>query len=492
MGKGFRKMKRKIRTGAVLRALLVGVSLGVMAVAALWLLAKLTGAQPDFLLYGLMGGGAALVVSLILMLLLVPSEKRLAKRLDKKLELNEKVQTLVAFKNDQSDMAQLQREDTDRILLEAPAKKLRSKYAWLLGILPVLACASMVVTILLPVYGLNGQRPIDNTSWLMDVYTEQKLKDLIEYVATSGMQEPLREGVKAELEDLMTDLKAVNKKAAMKETVVQAIVDIHDLSKGYDTYTSLVAALKGASVESVSQLGAYIGTLDADRITVFMTGDPNTQEKPDGEGEAQKEPALADILLAGEFPDSAADMAQGLRQAVEVAGVDADKAICKALEDFAAALEAVTADTAREDLDGLIADARNTLIRATEQPGIDRGVEKYTINRLLAIFGIPATELPPEILAAFENEIGKPAVKPGDNEENSSNPGGYSKGEFIVGSDDDIYDPKQEKQVPYGEVIRDYLKIMTDSLDGTLSPELEEMITDYFAILLRKTEEAVD
>ncbi len=492
MGKGFRKMKRKFRTGAVLRALLVGTSLGVMVVAVLWLLAKLTDAQPDFLRIGLAGGGVALVVSLVLTLLLMPSEKRLAKRLDKKLDLNEKVQTLVAFKNDQSDMVQLQREDTDRILLEAPSQKLRSKYAWLLGILPVLACASMVVTILLPVHGLNEQRPVDNTSWLMDVYTEQKLKDLIEYVSTSSMQEPLREGVKAELEDLMTDLKAVNKKTAMKETVVQAIVDIHDLAKNYDTYTSLVAALKGAPVETVSRLGAYIGTLDADMITTFMTGDPNAQEKPDGEGETQKEPALADTLLAGEFPNSAAAMAQGLRQVVEAAGPDADMALRKALEDFAAALEDVTAEMIREDLERLAANARNALIKATEQPGIDRGVEKYTINRLLAIFGIPATELPPEILAAFENEIGKSPVKPSENEENSSNPGGYSKGEFIVGSDDDIYDPKQEKQVPYGEVIRDYLKIMTDSLDGTLSPELEEMITDYFAILLRKTEETAD
>ncbi len=487
MGNGFRKLKRKVRTGAVLRSVMIGLSLGIIVVAALWLLAKLTGAQPELVRYGILGGGIALVVSLGLMAFLVPSEKRLARKLDRKLGLDEKVQTLVAFKGDQSDMAQLQREDTDRILQETSTKKLRSKYGWLLAILPVLACGSLVAALVVPARGEPGKRPVDNTSWLMDVYTEQKVKDLIDYVKTSGMQEELRSGVTAQLETLLTELKAVNKKAAMQETVVDAIIDIHDLALRFDKHTTIISSLKATTSGTVTQLGAYINTMDEEKLIRFMTGITLAPQADAGEGE--KDPSLVDMLMEGTPAENASQMAQALRQALETSGQEESNPIYMALAELASALETVTAATTREQMLELVTQAQNAIAKAIEQPGLDRGVEKYTINRLLAIFAIPATELPPEILAAFENEIGQKPVKPGESDKENGSSGGYVTGEFVVGSDDSIYDPNQEKQVPYGEVIRDYLKIMTDSLDGTLSPELEEMITDYFAILLRKTEE---
>ncbi len=478
MGNGFLKIKRKARLTAVLRGLLVGISLGTMVIAALWLVAKLTGAKPDFLRYGLIGGGAALVISGLMMLLLIPSEKRLAKWLDRKLSLNERVQTLVAFQKDTSDMAQLQREDTDRILLETPGKSLRSRRSWLLAIVPVLACVSMAVTIVVPAKGLPGPGSVDNSSWFLDVYDEQKLKDLIDYVRTSEMQEALRTGIAGELEDLLKDLKTVQKKTVMQETVVQAIVDIHALAKDFDSYSALVNALKAVPSDTTRLLGSYIGTLDETMLTEFLSGTPATDVE-------EAKPGLGDILRQEELTQAAQLLARGIRQALEASQQEESNPIYMALAGFADALEAVT----EQKLPEVIEQAQKALCRAVEQPGLDRAVEKYTINRLLAIFGVPAAALPPEILAAFENEIGKTPVKPGETEQGPSSSGGYSQGEFVVGSDDDIYDPKLEQQVPYGQVIRDYLKIMTDSLDGTIPPELEEIITDYFAILLRKTEE---
>ena len=73
MGKGFLKFKRKLWIGAVVRALLVAFSVGIITVAIQWLNAKMTGISPDFFLYGWRGAlpavvGFAFVLGLVVVL----------------------------------------------------------------------------------------------------------------------------------------------------------------------------------------------------------------------------------------------------------------------------------------------------------------------------------------------------------------------------------------------------------------------------------------
>ena len=117
MGKGFSKFKRKLRAGAVIRAAVFGLSLGLLAVSGLWLTAKLTAAEPDFIRYSLCGGAVAAMGLTVMLLILLPTKRRIARRVAKHLSLGEKTQTMLAFRKDNSPMAALQREDTDRILL---------------------------------------------------------------------------------------------------------------------------------------------------------------------------------------------------------------------------------------------------------------------------------------------------------------------------------------------------------------------------------------
>ena len=87
MGKGFSKFKRKLRVGAVLRAVIFGLSLGLVTVSVMWLVAKLSAVEPDFIGYSLYGGIAAAAGLLAMLLILLPTKKRIARRVDQHLRL---------------------------------------------------------------------------------------------------------------------------------------------------------------------------------------------------------------------------------------------------------------------------------------------------------------------------------------------------------------------------------------------------------------------
>ncbi len=476
MDNGFRKFKQKIRLSAIIRALLMGLSLGVVAVAALWLVAKLTNTAPtftpNFLQYGVIGGGIALVCSAIFIALMLPTDKRLAKRLDNKLEMHEKVQTMIAFRKEDSEMIRMQRENTQELLMQTPTKKARSKTAWLSMILPVVACACMAAAIVVPAQGVQGDKPVDESGWFLSVYDEQKLLNLIEYVQTSGMQEEPKAGIVTELNDLLTDLKAIKKKVIMQERVINAITDIHEIAKPCHTHTDIVSALKGAVSTEVIAMGNAISALEDNTIKTHMQ-------------------TLLETLKAGDKEALATALSADLQTALSSTGQTEENALQKALADFAAELATVKADFTELQLQELVNRGESAIAIAIKQPGIDVGVERYTINHLMSIFGISADSIPQEILDTFDDaSISGDTDSSGSDEDGKSHAGGgIGPGNVLVGSNDEIYDPSLDDQVVYGEVLTQYQSVILDYItDGNIPSELEEMVTAYLAILARPEE----
>ena len=130
MNKGFEKFKSKLRRGALLRSLILGASCGTLSAAAYMTIQKQRTYAPDLLLTLTIGGGVALVVFLVAFLVMRPTDKQIAKKLDNDLGLDEKVQTMLAYKDQDSVMLTLQREDTNRRLEETPAKAVRYRHPW--------------------------------------------------------------------------------------------------------------------------------------------------------------------------------------------------------------------------------------------------------------------------------------------------------------------------------------------------------------------------
>ncbi len=484
MGIGFSKFKQKVRTGAIIRAALTGVSIAAMVISIAWLLSKLLGAQMDFLRYGILGGALGFVVAGILLIFTLPTDKRLAKRLDMKLGLQEKVQTMVAFRKDESDMAVLQREDADRVLQEIPAKKYRSRSAWLAVIAPVLACACLASALLVPAKGAPVAPPDD--SWYLSVYDENKLNSLIEYVNTSAMQEAPKQQVVAELQSLLAELKTVKKVNDMKTAVIDSIVQIDTICQACDTYSKVIKALIAGTSEPVQKLGQQLGTLNGTAVTeyvedLFETLTIKQSDLPEtSEGvEDQKKPMTPQER--GQFYK---DFSAGVTMALEASREVPENLLYMACAAFAKDMEGLTESSDEIAIKIVMDAAENALSLAIKQPGIDVSVEGYTQKRLMYIFGINEQELPIDISNDFGTSSSGSTSDPEEDKEETGTQGGIGNGEFVVGSDDTVYDPATGELVPYGQVLAYYQGEITKYITGgTMDPDMEAFITAYFAAL---------
>lgn len=467
MSKGFLKFKRKLWIGAVLRAVSVGVSMGILAFALQWLIAKMTAATPEFFLYGFSSALIAMVGFAVILLILLPTNKRVARLLDRRLGLGEKVQTMLAFHRDEGDMAALQREDTDRILRETPKKRVKGVCAWLFVTVPVVALLGMVGTVLVPAQEPPAPPPVVDNNFSITPWQEQALQDLIEKVKASDMETEPKEGVVKQLESLLIKLRNTKKESVMKETVIFTIESIHTIVSDHNTYDVIASALLRIPSQSVQELGGAI-----DSLKTVLIGDWFN--------------ATAEALTMDGH--DAPMIATGITQALTTSKVAGDNEVHMVLMAFAVELTSITEEADNDTINSLLAKTEEALNAALYIQITNETVEDDTIYTLLSIFGIKASEVPDHVFNDPDDPRAEGDYKQEDDLDKIHG-GGLGSGEMIFGSDDTIYDPEKNTYVKYGEVLDSYYARITDMLvDGNLPPELEEALSDYFAILFNGSE----
>ena len=467
MGKGFSKFKRKLRGGAVLRAVIFGLSLGLVTVSVMWLVAKLSAVEPDFIGYSLYGGIAAAAGLLAMLLILLPTKKRIARRVDQHLRLGEKTQTMLAFRKDTSPMAELQRADTDRILQETPRRKVKGVCTWLFVLIPVVAILTFGGIMMVPAKQPPEPPPVIENNFAITPWQTQAVKDLIEKVKTSDMEAEPKEGVVKQLESLLIKLGSIKKEPAMKDAVISCIEGIHAVVSNHNTYDILADTMFGSPSDGVQDLGSAIDSLQALLIGEWMN---NTKT------------AVRDRTV------SPSTLATGITQALTLSGVDTENEVHIALLAFTVGLTALPEDRAEEEVGALFTKAEEALNSALYIQAVNEEVEDDTIYTLLSIFGIKASEVPEHIFNDPDDPRREEDYEPEDDLD-KIHAGGLGSGEMIFGSDDTVYDPDREAYVTYGEVIGGYYAKISELLvDGNLPPELEEALNDYFAILFNGSE----
>ncbi len=494
MGTGFRKFKRKMLIGALVRAGLFGLSLAAITVAGLWLAAKLTLGEVNFLLFAAIGAAPAALSIAIWLLVLWPTDRRVARRLDRDLALGEKAQTMIDFQNDPSDMAALQRENAREILAATPRRRARGVLTWLFVALPLVATLAVVGTILVPAKEPPAPvepPPVVETGWRFDDFRKQKLDDLIKYVSESDMEEEARDAVVGELDGLRIKLGSVRKESVMQEMVIDAIVHIHTIVSDHNTYDLITAAMANTVSAPVKQLGNSMNSLKPLLISeqiksmketvLGVTEDESSDETETDTARTARTPRAGETTGRAE---TATLIATALEQAVERSGVPATNRVNAALAAIAADLKTVTDDTSDADIEIIFKNAESNLLLALEPETINEAVEAYTINRLMEIFGIPADRIPPEVLKKASEATTEGNYRP-DDEPEHNNAGGLGSGEVLYGSNDTVYDPDQGKYVAYGELLTRYNSIVLEYLtgDSEIPEELREMLFDYFTML---------
>ncbi len=150
MVENFVKIKKRegIRLGVF--SGVVGVSGAVLTFGILLTVFKLQQRAFAWYWYLLCSLGVGLLLSGALLLCFYPSTKRLAKKLDKRYSLEEKVQTMVEYSAKQGAIVQLQREDTDRALATLPKPKRSFLSLLKIGAMPLLAAVMLTVSLVIP------------------------------------------------------------------------------------------------------------------------------------------------------------------------------------------------------------------------------------------------------------------------------------------------------------------------------------------------------
>lgn len=480
MSKNFLNLKQKILVGIFAKALLLGLSSGLLVGSVIALVQRLTLGKVEYLLCILASLGVMLLAGSILILVNFPTDKRIARKIDEGLSLNEKVQTMVAFSKENGAIVQMQRDSTEDILSKVSLKSLVKKTFWLNFVVPILAIAMLITTIAIPPKQIlppepDGPiEPIDPNFDLTKIQI-QELEDLIDYVRDSNMEEAPRQVIVTELEGLLSYLREAEeiKVSEMKQKVLAVINITRKTLDDANSSDDISFELYGKENEYMSELAMSIK--DLNNVTLDITLDVI-------------QGTLPSTITKDELKTSCATYSSIIKAALVASNVNETDILFVSLLQFANKLEDIAAkveSTSMNDIQTeLVVTFENVKIDIRTALGIqlnNKEVAETVEDELIDIFDISLNEIP-----AYEDEdYFEPVDAPSDDKPpEEGDGGGYGEGEMLYGSNDKIYDPITGNFVEYGTLIDAYLAKVTEQVqDGKLPPELEDFINDYFATL---------
>lgn len=521
MSENFRKIKKKYMTVAIVAACILGVCLGVALSCALAVVFKTCGVNVHWAIYI----PVALVLSAgsacLFFFILKPNDKRIAKKLDKDFALNQKVQTMVEFAHIESEMHELQREQTDEALGEVAKKRVDLKWLLKFAFVPVIAAAMLFAGIFVPAKKSAAvDRPYDFTTT-----HKAALKNLIEDVNGSSLDAGLKTFFVFELDGLLGMLQDAEYESAMKSSVIKAVRNIDNHVADTNSYLKISAALKNnplcdgfatAVVNSVvdyknSTVLTYMNavkekekTVDDDVAAVLTRWKTSYVEELDGDDDrAITLMNFADAITAGIqdeelvkafAPQSGEDVTAAFRSADGDAFYKLVSALGENLYKHAeAVLKGEAAFAAASFFDNFITDSKTALGKQSYNCMMD----EFVRNSLARIFGISRGELGSNLHVAPY-----PTQESGGNERppEQSGDGGGSDGIHIYGSNDEILDPDTGEKKKYGDYINPdrpdegtfhdrYSKWAVDFIASTdCTPEMAAFIRNYFEYLAKNQE----
>ena len=488
MGEGFKKFKRKMCAGAWIRGSLLGVAVGCVIAAVLITLLKFELLNIDRIILLIASVAPAIAVAGITVLVLMPSEKRAAKKIDSALNFGERAQTMVAYKQYSGPMIALQRADADSRLRASSARGVGLRGIVAFTVAFVLAAAMLVTAFVIPgkAEESNGSGGEEKIPWKISEYQRVALEDLIREVKESEMEQEAKDSTADVLEDLLYSLTSVvETEDEMKETVVAAIVDVDLISDRSNTYLAISRKMLESEDDSMQKLGKIIELLDPlsvrDKMDVLYVSN----------------------FMVSDVSGAATAFAVGIEQALERALTDNGIYLNIALYNFADSLRLVAGDgdPSNDDLqtDNAFSSACDELVDALSYQKVNLEMRDKIIAKLKELFGIKDDELPDlNANQPSQGEVGgnkdEEDVKPDEDEDEVVSDGGIGTGNVIYGSDESyIYDPEKKETVLYGESLGAYHgKYLEDVLSGKISDEFKDLLDAYFDVLFSGTEENKD
>jgi len=485
MGERFLKLKRKAFRIRLLKSILAGAAAFLGCFGALSLLSRygvLSVGQP---LLWASSGGALAIVWLAAFFLLRTSDKALAKRLDQRFGLQERVQTMLEYQNESDAIHELQRRDADAALERLEDKRVVGRRLWVYALCLLLGAAIFTTSFVL---APPPEPPEEEVSAPFAITQLQiaALEELIRYVNKSEMQSPYRENVAGAVTTLLDELKAATTERERDAALSRAIGVIDAQTDASSAALELINTLWLCDSESAKLLAKALNYYDWPSEEAWETFDVQ----------------MADFRNTLVFTTSASEatllfmtVGSQLTGALPQSGISAEDGLCVALTRIAAANEEnddgshvyglCTLSAHAEllwdaelqiELDATLAMTGGALFTALSQHAANTGTGEYAITRICELFGRPVPNFErPQFREVSEEE-----------ENGESSEGGVSGsvgGDAVFGSDDLVYDPVTNEYVEYGTILERYAKLYRNWLDGNHTEEEKAAMEKYFDIL---------
>ena len=461
MFNSFKKFKSKARFQAIFASILLGIGLSVATLAVMMVTLKIQGKGAELIHYGICGA-LAVLIPLILYFIFMPSDRRLAKRLDSLYTLDEKVSTMVELREAEGGFATLQREDADERLGKQPIKMLKSRQlvAGLLVFFISIVCFAGAW--MLPVKADEGEPPIDafDKQWLITAIGE-----IITKVEGSYINENLKEKTLTELNGLLDVVEESNYLSEMKAKAITVVLSIN-------------SAL--AEVNSAEALAVTFAQSQNEKITALA----KEFEALSGTGLKKAIEALGKSLENASY-DDANFVADEFNSYLASSGVRSDDPVYAVLKGLSAMLKAGSGNISDEFDDAGAALSQELLLQKLNRTEIDS-----VIGKLCDLFGITVDDLtavdPDTDIDLRDPSNDAPVTDDSEVEEpeNNMGSGGLGTGEVIYGSNDLVFDPDTNTYRPYGELLNEYFAKANEQItDGKTSDKITDAAEEYFAKL---------
>lgn len=499
MQSGFTKFRKKQARITLINSLIWGIATTLLAVGGLLLTAKLLKKSLPLFLYVLIPVCSFAAAWCICYFLSRSKDDKLAKRLDKEFALNDRVQTMIEFQDKQTPMIRLQRTDAQARLEATSLSKFKWKGLWACLTALVCAAAIFVTGLALPKTEAEGDdlppAPPEIVFEITDLQ-KTKLARLIQNVKESKAEDVVKTTIVAELEGLQLSLDEIETANELYEKIAAVIVTVDEFVEQHNTYKRVYEEIRANKSIALHQLafGVALNDLPAriDMIKAELSSETDKiKEELSSEMDEKSKTSLAAIAAITAFVND-------LRDSLAILDENETDGLMVA---FTALIEDLTAvanldyekyayDTVFDELTSAFNNHVKAIETALNQQTENRTVTSDVIERLIVIFNVPSEKIPFYGGTPLEGLEGS-----GNNDDEEVVPG---DGIIIDGtqypSNETIYDYYIKVICEYGQVFENeehahnYKKEINDLIstgvaNGTITPELEEMLRSYLDAL---------
>lgn len=459
MSKSFNKFKRRVRAQSIAVSALLGVGVSAVGLAAVILAGKL-GSNAVKPIFYLLAAVFAAALSLVLYFIFMPSDKRLAKRLDSLYGLDERVSTMVELRDDEGVFARLQREDADLRLGEKPIKSLKARQL-VAGLLVFFISVGCIVgALIVPAKADGGESVIDefDKQWIITAIGE-----LITTVENAYINENLRGDALAELNSLLDFVESSDYLSEMKTKAISTVLGINSALVEANSAESLSVVFSESSNEAVKTLAESLGELA-------------------GSGSKNALISLGESIAAS-GADDRDFTADELDSYLAASGVHSGDTLYLLFKGLTSAVRDGS------DIEDEFSGAATALNAEVIVQNVNRSTMRIVINKLCNLFGITEDDLT-AVDPDTDIDIGDSGTELPPNDSEGEEPdknigtGGLGTGEVIYGSNDLVFDPDTNTHRPLGELLGDYFAKANEQItDGKASEELSDAAEEYFGAL---------